>query len=251
MPAEADLSRYAAHLALEPIGPEGQQRIRSAKVALVGMGGLGCPAAWYLAGSGVGELHLFDFDTVSRSNLARQLLYGPADVGRRKCKAAAEALDRLNPGVALFSHDTRVDDGFLSASATRFDLVLDASDNYGTRLAVNRACLASNTPWVMGSCIRMEGQAMFFDPGSDSSPCYRCAYGNAPESLEDCPGAGIFAPVAGMTGATMAHLALLRLAGAEPPPGLHLLDAGRMAWSTLKVNRDLRCPDCGANGGKG
>jgi len=246
MAAEGPADRYAAHRALASIGAAGHENIRAARVLLVGLGGLGCPAAWYLAGSGIRALHLCDFDTVSESNLARQLLYAPADVGRPKCKAAAETLDRVNPDVALFSHDARVDEAFLDIRGGDCDLVIDASDNYGTRLAINRWSQNRSKPWIMGSCARMEGQLMFFDPRDGASPCYRCAYGSAPETLEDCSGAGVFAPVAGMVGTAMAHFALLFLAGLRPPDGLHALDAGAMRWNRLRVDRDPGCRDCGS-----
>lgn len=244
MATEDPLRRYAAHLALDAVGPVGQQRIRASRVMLIGLGGLGCPVATYLAGSGVGDLHLCDFDTVSETNLARQLLYAPSDTGRRKCEAAAEALGRLNSGIRLHTHDLRADRDFLKSILPDCDLLIDASDNYGTRLAINDACLEYVTPWVMGACIRMEGQIMRFDPRNDNEPCYRCAYGSAPETLEDCPGAGIFSPVAGMTGTAMAHLALLHLAGGRPPGGLHLLDASGMNWKSLEVARNPGCPAC-------
>ena len=236
--------RYAAHYALDSIGKPGQDRINASKVMLVGLGGLGCPAAQYLAGSGAAELHICDFDTVSESNLARQLLYSPGDIGRGKCTAARDSLNRMNPQVSIHVHDIRVDQAFLETAAADLDLLVDASDNYGTRLAINKACLAAGLPWVMGSCIRMEGQVMLFDPRNGTSPCYRCVYGEAPDTLEDCPGAGVFAPVAGMVGTTMAQLALARLAGLEMPQGLNLLDAECMSWRQLGVSKNPHCPDC-------
>lgn len=238
-------TRYAAHHALAGIGPAGQERINASKVLLVGLGGLGCPVAQYLVSSGVGELHFCDFDTVSESNLARQFLYTGDDVGRYKCDAALEYLNILNPLVGLHSHNLRADGAFLENALSSCDLVIDASDNYGTRLAINAACLGSRTPWVMGSCIRMEGQVMLFEPGSGRQPCYRCVYGDAPDTLEDCPGAGVFAPVAGIVGSLMAHVALTRLAGLDTPPGLNLLDAGNLNWRRLAVKKDPACKACG------
>ena len=142
------------------------------------------------------------------------------------------------------THRVRVDHENLATILPGADLVIDASDNYGTRLAVNSACLGLALPWVMGSCIRMEGQLMLFSPGQGNRACYRCVYQKAPETLEDCPGAGIFAPVAGMIGTAMAHLALSRLAGLDLPSCLHVLDAQTMNWRQLKVRRDPNCPDC-------
>ena len=244
MAVDPSQRRYAAHYALEKIGEAGQNRINAAKVMLVGLGGLGCAAAQYLAGSGIAELHICDFDTVSESNLARQLLYAPADVGRDKCEAACEALERINPQVSVRIHNIRADQSFLEGIGPGLDLLIDASDNYGTRLAVNRSSLKSGLPWVMGSCIRMEGQLMLFNPRDNDYPCYRCVYGEAPDSLEDCPGAGVFAPVAGIIGTSMAHMGLSWLAGLSPPKGLNLLDARDLNWHRLSVSKNPQCPDC-------
>jgi molybdopterin/thiamine biosynthesis adenylyltransferase len=236
--------RFAPHLALEAIGTEGQGRIQQSKVQLIGLGGLGCPVAQYLAASGVGELLICDFDRVSETNLARQLLYTPEDIDRLKVEVAQQRLQQLNPELIIETHQKRVDDEFLESAVVNVDLVIDASDNYGTRLMVNRVCQKAGTPWVMGSCIRFEGQLMFIDPGNPELGCYRCAYGHSPETLEDCPGAGIFAPVAGMTGTSMAQLALARLAGLKVPEGLHLLDARQLFWKTLRVQQNPDCPAC-------
>ncbi len=236
--------RYSAHLPLTGIGADGQQRILDAHVALVGVGGLGCAAAQYLVSSGIGKLTLCDFDTVTESNLSRQILYRASDLGRPKTEAATEALQSLNPDTEIQSVAKRMNDEDMQALFPSCDLVIDASDNYGTRLAVNRSCLALKTPWIMASCIRMEGQIMFMRPDLPEQACYRCAYGTAPDTLEDCPGAGIFAPVAGIAGSSAAHFALAYLAGLQPPSGLHLFDANNWAWHSLKIKRDLACKDC-------
>jgi molybdopterin/thiamine biosynthesis adenylyltransferase len=245
MKTETNMLRYAAHLPLTGIGVTGQQRIRDAHVALIGVGGLGCAAAQYLVSSGIGNLTLCDFDTVTESNLSRQILYQASDVGRSKVEAATETLRNLNPETKLQSITKRLTDEDMQTLFPSCDLVIDASDNYGTRLAVNRNCLALKTPWIMASCIRMEGQIMFIRPDLPEQACYRCAYGEAPDTLEDCPGAGIFAPVAGITGSSAAHFALSFLAGLQPPSGLHLVDAGNWTWQSLKIKRDSSCRDCG------
>jgi molybdopterin/thiamine biosynthesis adenylyltransferase len=213
-------------------------------VLLIGLGGLGCAAAQYLVASGVGRLTLCDFDTVAESNLSRQVLYGPADIDRPKTEAAYAALARLNPDAQIATRAERMDEAGIAALLPGCDLLLDASDNYGTRLASNRACLAAGRRWIMGSCVRMEGQLMLFNDRPEA-PCYRCVYGSAPDTLEDCPGAGVFSPVAGVVGAAMAHLALGCLTGSTRIEGFQLLDATRWHWRTLAVAKREDCPDCG------
>jgi len=237
--------RYAAHLPLSGIGSTGQQRISAAHVALVGLGGLGCAVAQYLVSSGIGKLTLCDYDTVTESNLSRQVLYRPTDIGRGKTEVAIETLWALNPQTELQSVSTRMQDADMQVLYPACDLVIDASDNYGTRLAVNRSCLGLGIPWIMASCIRMEGQVTLMRPDLPEQPCYRCAYGEAPDTLEDCPGAGIFAPVAGIAGTSAAYFALAHLAGLQPPAGLHLFDAVNWEWRTLKINKNPDCGDCG------
>ena len=236
--------RYSAHLPLAGIGAAGQQRIREAHVVLIGIGGLGCALAQYLVSSGVGRLTLCDFDTVAESNLARQILYRQTDIGRLKVEAATDILQGLNPETRLDSINRRMTDEDMQALFPACDLVIDASDNYGTRLAVNRSCLSLNIPWIMASCIRMEGQIMYLRPDLPDTACYRCAYGSAPDTLEDCPGAGIFAPVAGVSGTSAAHFALAHLAGLSVPAGLHLFDAANWQWQSLKVTKNPNCKDC-------
>lgn len=236
--------RYSAHLPLTGIGTAGQQRIQQAHVVLIGIGGLGCALAQYLVSSGVGRLTLCDFDTVAESNLARQILYRQTDIGRLKVDAATDILQSLNPETHLESIKRRMTDADMQATFPACDLVVDASDNYGTRLAVNRSCLSLKIPWIMASCIRMEGQIMFLRPDLPATACYRCAYGSAPDTLEDCPGAGIFAPVAGISGASAAHFALAHLAGLPVPPGLHLFDAANWQWQSLRINKSSNCKDC-------
>jgi molybdopterin/thiamine biosynthesis adenylyltransferase len=244
MSTDLDMLRYSAHLPLAGIGAAGQQRIANAHVALIGVGGLGCAAAQYLVSSGIGQLTLCDFDEVSESNLSRQILFRQTDLGRPKVEVATESLQNLNPDTDLQSVAKRMTDRDMKQLFPSCDLVIDASDNYGTRLAVNRSCLGLGIPWIMASCIRMEGQIMFMRPDLPETACYRCAYGKAPDTLEDCPGAGIFAPVAGIVGASAAHFALSSLAGLQPPEGLHLFDAANWQWQSLKTRKVPDCKDC-------
>ena len=236
--------RYAAHLPLKGVGKAGQQRINDAHAALIGLGGLGCPAAQYLVSSGIGQLTLCDYDTVAESNLSRQVLYQPGDVGRLKTEAAVASLQRLNPEVNLQTITRRMHVDDMQALFPGCDLIIDCSDNYGTRLAVNRVCLEQGKPWIMASCIRMEGQLMLLRPDLPGLACYRCVYGDAPDTLEDCPGAGIFAPVAGLIGTSAAHFALAFLAGMDMPGGIHVFDGSKWAWRSLSTPKDPGCPDC-------
>jgi len=238
------MTRYAAHLPLTGVGAEGQQRLRAAHVALIGVGGLGCAVAQYLVASGIGQLTLCDFDTVAVSNLARQILYRPSDLGRLKTEAASEFLHALNPDTRLYSINRRMTDADMHTLFSGCDFVIDASDNYGTRLAVNRVCLTLQKPWIMAACIRMEGQIMLLRPDRHEQACYRCVYGTAPETLEDCPGAGIFAPVAGIIGVSAAYFALAHLAGKPQAAGLHLFDASDWQWRTLGLQKKTACKDC-------
>ena len=244
MTTDSNMLRYAAHLPLAGIGAKGQQNIRNSHVALIGVGGLGCSVAQYLVSSGIGKLTLCDYDTVSESNLSRQILYRASDLGRSKVEAATQALHNLNPDTETQSINQRMTETGMQSLFTNCDLVIDASDNYGTRLAANRSCLALKTPWVMASCIRMEAQIMLLRPDLPDKACYRCAYGNAPDKLEDCPGAGIFAPVAGIAGSSAAYFGLAHLAGMETRDGLHLFDAGNWSWRSLKIAVNSECKDC-------
>lgn len=240
------MTRYAAHEALSSIGPGGQQRIQSANVLLVGLGGLGCPTAMYLAAAGVGSLSLCDFDRVAQVNLNRQLLYAEDDVDRDKVDVAATRLKEMNPQVAVIKHRLRLDEATAPALVAEADMVIDGSDNFGTRLALSRACLARRKPLVMGSVVRMEGQLAVFRHDLDSpAPCYRCLYGDAPDQLEDCAGQGVLGPVAGMIGAAMATQALLCLAGAETTGHWHVLDARIMQWQSITVAKNPQCSLCG------
>jgi len=231
-------------LPLTGIGAAGQQHIRDAHVVLIGVGGLGCAVAQYLVSSGTGRLTLCDFDRVAESNLARQILYRQTDLGRLKTEAASEALQNLNPETQLESVTQRMRDEDMQTLFPACDLVVDTSDNYGTRLAVNRICLELKIPWIMASCIRMEGQILLMRPDMPAQACYRCIYGSAPDTLEDCPGAGIFAPVAGIVGASAAYFALAHLAGIKTPAGLQLFDATNWQWQSLKVTMRPDCKDC-------
>lgn len=208
-----DQARYARHLALPQLGPAAQSRLAAARVFVVGLGGLGSVASLYLAGAGVGELVVNDFDRVDATNLPRQLLFTPADVGAFKADVTAAKLRTANPGVDVTPLNQRLGADELAAAVARCDLVLDCTDNFATRVAVNAACVRARRPLVSGAAIRFEGQVAVFTSLGGEGPCYRCLYAEEDENLANCAGQGIFAPVAGTVGAVMAGEALKLLAG--------------------------------------
>jgi molybdopterin/thiamine biosynthesis adenylyltransferase len=246
-PCAGPFHRYARHVALAQIGEAGQARIAAGRVLIIGLGGLGCPAALYLASSGVGELRLNDFDRVDETNLQRQVLYREADIGERKAVAAARALAAVNPDCRLQVLDARLDEAALRDAVAAADLVLDGSDNFATRFAVNAACIATATPLVCGAAIRFEGQLCVIRPDVDGAPCYRCLYGEgSDDELEDCRGNGVLAPLVGTIGSLMAVEALKVLLGRgeESVGRLLVFDALTLDWRSLKFGRDPACPVC-------
>lgn len=244
---DAQLLRYSRHLLLDELGPDAQQRFTAARVLVVGAGGLGAPAAQFLAAAGVGTISICDGDDVDLTNLQRQLLYSTADVGRRKVDAAAERLAAVNPLVTVRPIARRVDARELAVLARDADVVLDCCDNFETRHAVNRACVAAGTPLVSGAAIRFDGQLAVFDTRDAVSPCYHCLFGEG-EAIDEqrCATMGVFAPLVGIVGSTQAAEALKLLAGVgESLAGrLLLIDALSMHWRELNVPRDPECPVC-------
>jgi adenylyltransferase/sulfurtransferase len=244
--AHPQLNRHARHFALAQIGPQGQQRIGRGSALLIGVGGIGCAAASYLASSGIGRLVLCDFDTVDTTNLDRQMLYGPADVGLPKADCAATRLRHINPDVAITAIAKRLDDAELDGEIAQVDVVLDGCDNFATRFQVNDACVRADRCLISGAAIRLEGQLAVFGPDYGGSPCYRCLYVEADESLEDCAGNGVLAPVPGVVGTLMAVETLKFLAGIDSPRGrLRLYEAASGEFRSVSVAKRAACPACG------
>jgi molybdopterin/thiamine biosynthesis adenylyltransferase len=238
--------RYARQIALPDVGAEGQARLGRARVLIVGLGGLGCPAALFLATSGVGKLVLNDFDRVDETNLPRQILYGPGDVGQLKVEAAKTRLTALNPGVEVVCLAERLDVAAIERAVADVDVVLDGTDNFATRFVVNRACVVRGVPLVSGAAVRLEGQiAVFLNDGD--GPCYACLYNDEDEWLGDCQGNGVLAPVPGVIGTLMAEEAMKLVLGW--PSSLHnrllLWDAKRGDWQSVALKRDPNCVVCG------
>ncbi len=239
------LRRDARHLALKQVGSDGQQRIAAGTVLLIGAGGIGCASAAYLASSGVGHLIIADFDTVDETNLGRQVLYTPGDVGERKAKVAAERLRTSNPDIKITAITERLQDAALTIAVESADLVLDGCDNFATRFQVNDACVAAGRRLISGSAIRMEGQLAVFGPDYSAKPCYRCLYTEADESMDSCAGNGVLSPVPGVIGTMMAVEALKYFAGIESDTSLlHLYDAAATEFHTLKIQKREDCPAC-------
>lgn len=239
------LLRYSRQILLPEIGIEGQQRLAAARVLIIGLGGLGSPVAMYLAAAGVGHLELVDGDQVDLSNLQRQIVHSTADIGQNKVASARTNLARLNPEIRISTHNRVLDATALEAAVTRVDLVLDCSDNFATRFALNAACVAARTPLVSGAAIRWEGQVAVF-AAHDEDPCYHCLYGSHGNDDQSCTHNGVVAPVVGIIGSVQACEAIKLLTGAGKPlrARLLVLDALNMQWRELKLRRDPGCPVC-------
>jgi adenylyltransferase/sulfurtransferase len=241
-----NVHRDARHMALAQVGAQGQERIAAASALVVGVGGLGCAAATYLASAGVGELSLVDFDTVDATNLGRQVLFGPDDIGEAKAAVAADRLAQQNPGIRIRAVTDRLDDSALSEAVAKADVVLDCTDNFATRFQVSDACVEAARCLVSGSAIRLEGQLAIFGPDYEVSPCYRCLYTEADESLLDCAGNGVFAPVPGVIGTMMAVEALKVLARLDSPRGtLRLYEADSGDFHSVRIPKRPDCQACG------
>lgn len=238
--------RYSRHLALPEFGIEAQAQLAGARVLIVGLGGLGSPAAIYLAAAGTGTLLLNDFDKVDLSNLQRQILYHTADVGKAKTDSAAASVKALNPECRIEIIGQRLSGDELEETIAGVDLVLDGSDNFGTRFAVNAACVRTGTPLISGAAIRFDGQLTTFMPRDPVSPCYACLYQEADEELENCRSNGVLAPLTGVIGSMMAVEAMKLITGIGAPLTGRLLqyDARSATIRTTALKRDPACPVC-------
>ena len=247
---DEQLLRYSRQLMLPQLDWAGQQRLLQGRVLIIGMGGLGAPAALYLAAAGVGTLALVDDDQVELSNLQRQILHGDADIGRPKVESARDSLLRLNPELITELLAERLDGDALQAQVARADVVVDATDNFSSRFAINAACVATRTPLVSGAAIRFEGQLSVFDPRREDSPCYRCLYRDEGEQQQTCSENGVLAPVVGVIGSLQAVETIKLLSGiAEPLVGRLLIwDALSMEWRNMRLRKDPACPVCGTPG---
>jgi molybdopterin-synthase adenylyltransferase len=245
---DEQLLRYSRHILLPEIGIEGQEKILAAHALILGAGGLGSPAALYLASAGVGTITLVDGDSVDLTNLQRQILHTAAAVGRPKVLSGQETLARLNPEIRIVPVEERLAPNRLEEVVADVDVVLDCSDNFPTRHAANRACVRHRKPLISGAGVRFDGQISVFDLRSSTSPCYNCLFPeDAAAEEERCAVMGVFAPLTGIIGATQAAEAIKLLSGAgESLCGrLLLLDALTMEWRSLRLKKDPACEVCG------
>lgn len=244
---DQQLLRYSRHILLPEIGIEGQERIASARALIVGAGGLGSPAALYLAAAGVGVITLADADSVDLTNLQRQIMHATSSIGRAKVESGREALLRLNPRIDAVALAMRLEGDALDEQVARADVVLDCTDSFATRHAINRACVRYARPLVSGAGVQFDGQLSVFDLRRPDSPCYACVFPEAhpPEDVR-CAVMGVFAPLTGIIGTMQAAEALKVIARVgEPLVGrLLLLDARTMSWERILVRRDPACKAC-------
>ncbi|HEX5679146.1 MAG TPA: molybdopterin-synthase adenylyltransferase MoeB [Alcanivorax sp.] len=238
------LLRYSRQLLLGEFDLDGQRALAGATVLLVGCGGLASPAALYLAGAGVGRLRLVDDDRVDRSNLHRQVAFRDNQVGDGKAEALASQLRALNPDVHVEPYAARADTAWLDQLLLDVDLVLDCSDNFATRQAVNAACVAQRTALISGAAIRLDGQLAVFDLRRPDSACYACVYGAGTDGDLACSEAGILGPVVGTVGTLQALLAIHLLTGTPVAPLLRLFDGRTLSWREVAFKKDPGCPVC-------
>ena len=241
-----ELLRYSRQIMLPQVDVEGQQRLSDSCVLVIGLGGLGSPVAMYLAAAGVGQLELVDFDEVDLSNLQRQILHSTDNIGQAKTESARQRLLQINPLITINTHNEKLEGEALIEAAEKADVVVDASDNFATRFAINRACLTAKTPLVSAAAIRMEGQISVFRCDDPAMACYQCLYQDTGEEDTNCTSNGVLAPMVGILGSMQAleTLKLLLNIGESLAGKLMLFDGMTMEWRTMKLPKDPTCPAC-------
>jgi molybdopterin/thiamine biosynthesis adenylyltransferase len=244
---DTQLLRYSRHILLDEIGIEGQRRLLASHALVIGAGGLGSPVALYLGTAGVGRITLVDHDTVDLTNLQRQIAHTQARVGRPKADSAREAIAAINPDVQVLPVLQRADDAWLDRAVAEADVVIDCSDNFKTRQAVNAACVAHAKPLVAGAAIGFDGQVSVYDTRRDDAPCYACLFPpDATTADAHCATMGVFAPLVGIIGTMQAAEALKLLAGVGTSLAgrLQMVDARTMEWTQIAIGRQADCPVC-------
>lgn len=244
---DEQLLRYSRQILLPQVDITGQEKLAQARVMIVGLGGLGSPAAMYLAAAGIGHLLLNDFDQVELSNLQRQIMHQTSSLGLHKTESARRQLQALNPETQISCLPNKLNSSELQTHLRDVDVLLDCSDNFDTRFMLNAASVATGTPLISGAAIRFEGQLSVFVPNAADSPCYRCLYDENGGVAETCSENGVLAPTVGIIGSlqAMEAIKLLLGIGESLQNRLLLMDALAMEWRTLKISKDPACPVCG------
>lgn len=243
---DQQLLRYSRQIMLPLCDITGQQKLLAAKVLIVGAGGLGSPAAMYLAAAGVGHIVIYDDDVVDLSNLQRQIAHRTLDIGMDKAISSRQTLKALNPDINVTAVKQRLTGEVLDDEVKKADVVLDCSDNFSTRFAVNAACVHRQTPLVSGAAIRFEGQVAVFTPGRDNSPCYNCLYHSDGEEPLNCATNGVIAPITGIVGSIQAleAMKLIMAIGTTLTGRLLLIDGLAMEFNSMRLKRNSACPTC-------
>lgn len=244
---EQQKDRYSRHINLPQIGIKGQEKLLASRCLIVGMGGLGSPVALYLAAAGVGTLILADYDQVEVSNLQRQIAHSVERVGMLKTHSAKKACHDLNPDITIETIDYALDEDDLDEVVAGVDIVIEGSDNFPTRFAVNAACVRNRVPLVSGAAIRTDGQISVFRNDKNDSPCYRCLFNESADEGDTCAMTGVLGPVVGMVGTVQAMEAIKVLVGigTDLAGRLLLLDGLAMEWRDIRLKKDPACPVCG------
>jgi molybdopterin/thiamine biosynthesis adenylyltransferase len=245
---DTQLLRYSRHIMLPQIDIGGQQKLLSSRILIIGAGGLGSPAAMYLAAAGVGQLTIYDPDTVDLSNLQRQIAHYTADIGVDKVISTQQTLKKINPDIKVIAVAQRLQGASLDAEVGLADLVLDCSDNFSTRFAINATCVRHQKPLVSGAAIRFEGQvSVFAGENEHHRPCYNCLYQQHGEDLQNCATHGVIAPLTGIIGSIQALEAIkvILKIGDNLSGRLLLFDGLSMEWRSLRLNKNPQCPTCG------
>ena len=243
---DEQLLRYSRQIMLPQVDVTGQEKLLASRVLIIGLGGLGSPVAMYLAAAGVGHLVLVDDDVVELSNLQRQIAHNTNDIGLKKVESAKQTIQNLNADITVTCYDKRLNEKELSDEVAAANIVIDGTDNFTTRFALNESCVKNKTPLISGAAIRLEGQVSVFNK-TPSSPCYRCLYKDEGELDASCSNNGVLAPVVGIIGSIQANEAIKVLLdmGETLDGKLLIFDALHMEWRTLKLKKDPACPICG------
>lgn len=249
MLSDEELLRFSRQILMPRFDIAGQQALKSARVVIVGSGGLGCPVALYLGAAGVGHITLVDDDVIELANLQRQIAFETAQIGESKAETLAARVRSINPAVSISVVDRRLERDDFAREVAGASLALDCSDNFATRFALNRACVAAGVPLISGAAIRGEGQVSVYDSRNPESPCYHCLYPEQGNEDLTCSEAGVIAPLVGMIGSVQAMEAIKVISGVGKPlvGRLLILDAWEMQWREMKLSKDPDCPICGKN----